>query len=119
MNAGFGEGWGLYSESLGYEFGFYEDPLVRFGMLEGEMFRACRLVVDTGIHAMGWSIKKAVQFLMNHSNYGEPFIRWGGVETLHCHQLYFTFQEADKAVHHYACPGNFLPGKYRFIKLWL
>ena len=75
MNAGFGEGWGLYSESLGYEFGFYEDPLVRFGMLEGEMFRACRLVVDTGIHALGWSIKKAVQFLMNHSNYGKPFIR--------------------------------------------
>ena len=84
MNAGFGEGWGLYSESLGYEFGFYEDPLVRFGMLEGEMFRACRLVVDTGIHAMGWSIKKAVQFLMSHSNYGESFIRWGGVGPLHC-----------------------------------
>ena len=82
MNAGFGEGWGLYSESLGYEFGFYEDPLVRFGMLEAEMFRACRLVVDTGIHAMGWSIKKAVQFLMSHSNYGEPFIRWGGNPSL-------------------------------------
>ena len=77
MNAGFGEGWGLYSESLGYEFGFYEDPLVRFGHLGAEMFRACRLVVDTGIHALGWSQERAVKFMMEHNYYSERMIRWG------------------------------------------
>ena len=72
------EGWGLYSEYLGFEMGLYEDNYARLGHYSYNLLRACRLVVDTGIHAMGWSIKKAVQFLMSHSNYGEPFIRWGG-----------------------------------------
>ncbi len=59
----FGEGWGLYSEWLGIEAGFYTDPYSRFGRLTYEMWRACRLVVDTGVHSMGWSREKMLDFL--------------------------------------------------------
>jgi uncharacterized protein (DUF885 family) len=59
----FGEGWGLYSERLGLEAGFYTDPYNNFGRLTYEMWRACRLVVDTGLHAWSWSRDKAIEFM--------------------------------------------------------
>ena len=59
----YGEGWGLYAEYLGREAGFYTDPYSDFGRLTYEMWRACRLVVDTGLHAMGWSRQEAVDFM--------------------------------------------------------
>jgi uncharacterized protein (DUF885 family) len=62
----FGEGWGLYAETLVDEMGFYrEDPLSRIGMIQSFLFRSARLVVDTGIHAMGWDRERAIRYFMD------------------------------------------------------
>ncbi len=67
----FGEGWGLYSEFLGKEAGLYENLYEEFGALTYEMWRACRLVVDPGMHYMGWSREKAYQFMLNNTALSE------------------------------------------------
>jgi prolyl oligopeptidase len=63
----FVEGWGLYSESLGYDLGLYKDPYSRFGALTYDMWRAVRLVVDTGIHYRGWTRQQAIDFFKNNA----------------------------------------------------
>ena len=65
--AAYGEGWGLYTERLADEMGLYSTPLDRIGMLEADSMRACRLVVDTGMHAMGWSRQRAIDYMTENS----------------------------------------------------
>jgi uncharacterized protein (DUF885 family) len=69
------EGWALYAEQLGKEVGFYQDPVSDYGRLSSELFRAVRLVVDTGIHAKGWSREQVVEFMRQSGAVDEPTIQ--------------------------------------------
>lgn len=69
------EGWALYAEQLGKEVGFYQDPVSDYGRLSSELFRAVRLVVDTGIHAKGWSRDQVVDFMRKSGAVDEPTIQ--------------------------------------------
>jgi uncharacterized protein (DUF885 family) len=66
-NSAYAEGWALYTESLGSQLGVYRDPYSRFGQLASERFRAARLVIDTGIHSMGWTREQAQDYLKAHA----------------------------------------------------
>jgi uncharacterized protein (DUF885 family) len=80
------EGWALYTERLAEEMGLYSSDLDRFGMLSYDAWRACRLVVDTGLHAMGWSRQQAIDFMMENTvlaqnnivNEVDRYITWPG-----------------------------------------
>jgi uncharacterized protein (DUF885 family) len=74
-NSGYVEGWALYSEQLGKEIGFYTDPVSDYGRLSSELFRAVRLVVDTGIHAQGWSRDQVVAFFRKSGAVDEPTLQ--------------------------------------------
>ena len=69
-NTAYVEGWGLYAETLGKELGVYTDPYQYFGFLDSQLFRAIRLVVDTGIHAKGWSRDQTIQYILDNSSRG-------------------------------------------------
>ncbi len=80
------EGWGLYSERLGLEVGFYQTPYTNFGRLSYEMWRACRLVVDTGLHSKGWTRQQAIDYMAENSGLSmnnivsevDRYITWPG-----------------------------------------
>jgi uncharacterized protein (DUF885 family) len=69
------EGWAFYSEHLGKDVGLYQDPYSDYGRLENEVWRAIRLVVDTGVHSQGWTREQMVQYFRDHSNIDEPSIQ--------------------------------------------
>jgi uncharacterized protein (DUF885 family) len=82
-NSAYGEGWALYAESLGSQLGVYKDPYNRFGQLASERFRAARLVIDTGIHSMGWTREQAQDYLRSHAptqalSEVDRYISWPG-----------------------------------------
>ena len=85
-NNAYVEGWALYAETLGYDMGFYKDPMQHWGTLDDEMLRAMRLVVDTGLHAKGWSREAAIAYMLGNSGMGnsdataevERYIAWPG-----------------------------------------
>ncbi len=89
FNSGFGEGWGLYAEHLADELGLYSDDVERMGMLSASAWRAVRLVVDTGLHAMGWTRDRAIATLLEHTAMSpdqvaaevDRYISWPGQAT--------------------------------------
>jgi len=100
-NVGYGEGWALYAERLGYDIGMFKDPYQRYGNIQAQLFRAARLVVDTGIHHYGWSRDKAIEYMS-----GE-----GGVD----HE--FSVSEVDRYFSNPAQALGYLMGFHKFVEL--
>lgn len=95
----FGEGWGLYAEKLGVEMGIYRNAYENFGRLSYEMWRACRLVVDTGLHSQGWSRQQALDYFFANTSLSEGNIR----------------AEVDRYI---SWPGQALAYKLGELKIW-
>ncbi len=95
----YGEGWALYSEKLGVEMGIYQTPYEQFGRLSYEMWRACRLVIDTGLHSQGWTRQQAMEFFHDNTSLSEGNIR----------------AEVDRYI---SWPGQALAYKLGELKIW-
>ena len=95
----FGEGWALYAEKLGIEMGIYQTPYEHFGRLSYEMWRACRLVIDTGIHSQGWTRQQALDFLADNTSLSSSNVR----------------AEIDRYI---SWPGQALAYKLGELKIW-
>ncbi|HNP64285.1 MAG TPA: DUF885 family protein [Woeseiaceae bacterium] len=95
----YGEGWALYAEKLGVEMGIYQTPYEHFGRLSYEMWRACRLVVDTGLHSQGWTRQQAMDFFLSNTSLSEANIR----------------AEVDRYI---SWPGQALAYKLGELKIW-
>jgi uncharacterized protein (DUF885 family) len=95
----YGEGWGLYSEKLGVEMDVYRTPYEHFGRLSYEMWRACRLVIDTGIHSQGWSREQAMEYLASNTSLSRGNVR----------------AEVDRYI---SWPGQALSYKLGELKIW-
>ena len=95
----YGEGWALYTEKLGVEMGIYRTPYEHFGRLSYEMWRACRLVIDTGLHSQGWTRQQAIDFFMANTTLSEGNIR----------------AEVDRYI---SWPGQALSYKLGELKIW-
>jgi uncharacterized protein (DUF885 family) len=100
-NVGYGEGWALYAEQLGFAMGMYEDPYQRYGNLQAQLFRAARLVVDTGIHRYNWSRDKAIEYMSGQ----------GGVD------YEFSVSEVDRYFSNPAQALGYLMGFRKFVEL--
>ena len=100
-NVGYGEGWALYAERLGYDIGMYRDPYQRYGNIQAQLFRAARLVVDTGIHRYGWSRDQAIEYMAGQ----------GGVD----HE--FSVSEVDRYFSNPAQALGYLMGYRKFTEL--
>jgi len=102
MNTAHVEGWGLYSEFLGFEMGLYEEDLyARFGHYSYNLLRAARLVVDTGIHALGWTRQEAVDYMESNTALSrvaverevDRYITWPGQATAYKVRTLFMWRE--------------------------
>jgi uncharacterized protein (DUF885 family) len=100
-NVGYGEGWALYAEDLGFAIGMYQDPYQHYGHVQAQLFRAARLVVDTGIHHYGWPRDKAIEFMSGQ----------GGVD----HE--FSVSEVDRYFSNPAQALGYLMGYRKFVEL--
>ena len=78
------EGWGLYAESLGKDVGLYEDPYSYFGYLQNELWRAIRLVVDTGLHSKNWTREQTIQYMLDNSAESETHSTSEGERYMAC-----------------------------------